>query len=154
MLTSFTAVFESPLALGGTGLSFTNRSPGVATFDYGDGAAIGSTAVITLTGVQGPAAGAGSSVTAGYQQLTGTVYGFSPEGIPLVDFDGPVTSQHGVWPDFLDVVLPERCEALGLLATAVASEQAQWRGRSPSPITDTTLSPVRAAGRGTHPPGR
>jgi len=113
VLTSFTAVFESPLALGGTGLSFTNRSPGLATFDYGEGAAIGSTAVITLTGLQGPAAGAGSSVTAGYQQLTGTVYGFSPEGIPLVDFDGPVTSQHGVWPDFLDAVLPERCEALG-----------------------------------------
>ena len=50
---------------------------------------------------------------AGYQQLTGTVFAFSPEGIPIVDFDGPVTSQHGVWPDFLDVVLSERCEALG-----------------------------------------
>ena len=113
VLTSFTASFESPLALGGTGQSFTNRSPGVATFDYGEGAAIGSTAVITLIGFQGPAAGVGSSVTAGYQQLTGTVFAFSPEGIPIVDFDGSVTSQHGVWPDFLDVVLPARCEALG-----------------------------------------
>jgi hypothetical protein len=113
VLSSFTAIFESPLALGGTGQSFTNHSPGVATFDYGEGAALGSTAVITLTGLQGPAAGTGSSVTAGYQQLTGTVFAFSPEGIPLVDFDGPVTSQHGVWPDFFDVVLPERCEALG-----------------------------------------
>ena len=113
VLTSFTAIFESPLALGGTGQSFTNHSPGVATFDYGEGAALGSTAVITLTGLQGPAAGAGSSVTAGYQQLTGTVFAFSPEGIPIVDFDGPVTSQHGVWPDFFDVGLPERCEALG-----------------------------------------
>lgn len=28
VLTSFTAVFESPLSLGGTGRSFTNRSPG------------------------------------------------------------------------------------------------------------------------------
>ena len=113
VLSSFTARFESPLALGGTGLSFTNRSPGVATFDYGEGAAIGSTAVITLTGLQGPAAGAGSSVTAGYQRLTGTVFAFSPDGIPIVDFDGPVTSEHGVWPDFFDVGLPERCEALG-----------------------------------------
>jgi hypothetical protein len=113
VLSSFTATFESPLALGGTGQSFTNHSPGVATFDYGEGAAIGSTAAITLTGLQGPAAGVGSSITAGYQQLTGTVFAFSPEGIPIVDFDGPVTSQHGVWPDFLDVVLPERCEALG-----------------------------------------
>jgi hypothetical protein len=113
VLSSFTATFASPLALGGTGLSFTNRSPGVATFDYGEGAAIGSSAVITLTGLQGPAAGASSSVAGGYQRLIGTVYGFSPEGIPLVDFHGPVTSQHGLWPDFLDVVLPERCEALG-----------------------------------------
>ena len=79
VLTSFTAVFESPLDLGGTGLSFTNRSPGVATFDYESGAAIGSTAVITLTGLQGAAAGPGSSVTAGYQRLTGTVFTFSPK---------------------------------------------------------------------------
>ena len=113
VLSSFTATFESPLALGGTGQSFTNHSPGVATFEYGEGAALGSTAVITLTGLQGPAAGAGSSVTAGYQRLTGTVFAFSPEGIPIVDFDGPVTSQHGAWPDFFDVGLPERCEALG-----------------------------------------
>ena len=89
VLSSFTATFESPVALGGTGLSFTNTSPGVARFDYGEGATIGSTAVITLTGLQGPAAGPGSSITAGYQQLTGTVYAFSPEGIPLVDFAGP-----------------------------------------------------------------
>lgn len=112
VLSSFTAVFESPTALGGTGRSFTNRSPGVAEFDYGSGAALGSTATITLTGAQGPAAGAGSDLTAGYQRLTGTVYGFSPEGIPLVDFDGPVLDQHGRWPGF-DVVLAQRCAALG-----------------------------------------
>jgi len=110
---SFTAVFSSPGSLGGTGRSFTNRSPSVAFFDYGSGATIGSTAIVTLTGLQGPAAGPSSSITAGYQRLTGTVFGFSPEGIPLVDFDGPVAAQHGVWPEFLDVVLPERCAALG-----------------------------------------
>ena len=109
---SFTAVFESPLALGGTGLSFTNRSPGVATFDYGSGAAIGSTAVVTLTGLAGPAAGAGSAVAAGYQQLIGTVVAFSPEGIPIVDFDGPLLAEHGTWPAF-DTVLAQRCDALG-----------------------------------------
>lgn len=113
VLTSFTAVFASPVALGGTGKSFTNRSPSVTTYDYGSGAAIGSTAIVTLTGMQGAAAGPGSSVTAGYQRLTGTVFGFSPEGIPLVDFNGPVTEEHGRWPSFLDVVLPERCTALG-----------------------------------------
>ena len=111
--TTFTAVFSSPTSLGGTGMSFTNHSPSVVFFDYGSGAAIGSTAVVTLTGLQGPAAGSPSSITAGYQRLTGTVYGFSEEGVPLVDFDGPVIAQHGVWPDFFDVILPERCAALG-----------------------------------------
>jgi len=113
VLTSFTAVFASPVELGGTGLSFTNRSPGVVTFDYGSGASIGSTAVITLTGLLGPAAGSGSAVSAGYQRLTGTVFAFSPEGIPVVDFDGPLLAEHGLWPDFFDVVLPQRCAALG-----------------------------------------
>lgn len=109
---SFTAVFESPTELGGTGRSFTNRSPGVATFDYGAGATIGSTALITLTGLAGPAAGAGSAVAAGLQRLTGTVVAFSPEGIPIVDFDGPLLTEHGSWPEF-DLVLAQRCEALG-----------------------------------------
>jgi hypothetical protein len=112
VLSSFTAVFESPTDLGGTGRSFTNRSPGVATFDYGAGATLGSTAVVTLTGLAGPAAGAGSTVTAGLQRLIGTVFAFSPEGIPIVDFDGPVVTEHGTWPEF-DLVLAQRCEALG-----------------------------------------
>ena len=112
VLSSFTAVFESPVALGGTGRSFTNRSPGVATFDYGSGATIGSTAVVTLTGLAGHAAGPGSAVAAGYQRLTGTVVAFTPEGIPIVDFDGPLLVEHGRWPAF-DVVLAQRCDALG-----------------------------------------
>jgi hypothetical protein len=113
VLSSFTATFSSPLSLGGTGRSFVNRSPSVATFDYGSGATLGSTASITLVGLAGAAAGAGTSVTAGYLHQTGTVVDFSPEGVPIVDFDGPVTAQHGVWPDFFDVGLPERCAALG-----------------------------------------
>jgi hypothetical protein len=94
------------------GLSFTNRAPGVTTYDYGSGATLGSTAEITLTGLEGPAAGPGSDVAAGYQRLTGTVVGFSPEGIPFVEFDGPVTVEHGRWPSF-DALLAERCAALG-----------------------------------------
>jgi hypothetical protein len=112
VLSSFTAVFESPPGLGGTGRSFTNRSPGVATFDYGAGATIGSTALIKLTGLAGPAAGPGSAVSAGLQLLTGTVVGFSPEGVPIVDFGGPVLVEHGTWPEF-DLVLAQRCDALG-----------------------------------------
>src|SRR5215211_2886880 len=69
VLSSFTAVFASPTALGGTGRSFTSRSPGVTEFDYGSGAVLGSTAVITLAGAQGYAAGPGSEMTAGYQRL-------------------------------------------------------------------------------------
>jgi hypothetical protein len=112
VLSSFTAVFESPTDLGGTGRSFTNRSPGVVTFDYGAGATIGSTALIKLTGLAGPAAGAGSAISAGLQVLTGTVVAFSAEGIPIVDFDGPVVVEHGTWPEF-DLVLAQRCAALG-----------------------------------------
>jgi hypothetical protein len=109
---SFTAVFRSPTELGGTGLSFTNRSPGVATFDYGSGATLGSTALVTLTGLAGPAAGPGSTVAAGFQQFTGTVFAFSPEGIPIVDFPGQPLVQHGTWPP-VDDVFAQRCEALG-----------------------------------------
>jgi len=112
VLSSFTSVFESPTAAGGTGRSFTNRSPGVAELDYVNGAVLGSTAVITLAGAQGYAAGPGSEMTAGYQRLTGTVFMFSPEGVPVVDFDGPVLAQHGRWPGF-DVVLAQRCAELG-----------------------------------------
>ncbi len=112
MTSSFTEVFESPVSLGGTGLSFTNRSPNLVTFDYGSGATIGSTAQITLYGLAGPAAGPGSAVAAGLQKLTGTVIGFSPEGVPIVDFNGPVQVEHGRWPPF-DLVLAERCAALG-----------------------------------------
>ena len=68
--------------------------------------------MITLTGLAGPAAGAGSLVTAGLQRLIGTVFAFSPEGVPIVDFDGPVLIEHGTWPQF-DLVLAQRCEALG-----------------------------------------
>jgi hypothetical protein len=112
VLSSFTATFESRTALGGTGRSFTNRSPGVAEFDYGSGAVLGSTSTITLTGNAGPAAGPGTERTAGYQRLTGTVVDFSPAGIPIVDFDGPVLEQHGRWPVF-DVILAQRCAELG-----------------------------------------
>jgi len=111
-LSSFTAVFSSPTAIGGTGLSFTNHTPGLVTYDYGSGAHVGSTATITVTGLEGPVAGPGSGVAAGYQRLTGTVRGFSREGIPLVDWDGPLTAEHGRWPVF-DLMLAQRCTALG-----------------------------------------
>jgi hypothetical protein len=112
VMPSFTAVFESPNDLGGTGESFTQHSPAVTTYDYGAGATIGSIVVVTSTGLGGQAAGPGTVVSAGLQRVVGTVVAFSPEGIPIVDFDGPTLTVHGHWPVF-DLVLAQRCEALG-----------------------------------------
>src|SRR3712207_2223166 len=100
VLTSFTAVFDSPVEWGGTGLSFTNRSPGVTIYDYGDGATLGSPVTVTLVGFQGWTAGPGSVAMAGRQTFAGTVVGFSPEGIPFVDFGGDPLGAHGHWPPF------------------------------------------------------
>ena len=64
-------------------------------FDYGEGAEIGSTATIKLVGLSGHATGEIAS-DAGIIVLTGTVTGFDEvAGIPIVDFDGDVTFQHG-----------------------------------------------------------
>ena len=89
VLTSFTAMFESPLTLGGTGLSFTNRSPGVVTFDYGDGAAVGSTAVITgdITQIDLPTGRTSGLVEA--MKVVGNI-----EGIEFIRFDDKDVVRH------------------------------------------------------------
>jgi hypothetical protein len=63
-------------------------------FDYGEGAEIGSTATIKIVGLGGHVPGSIAS-DAGIIIGTGTVFDFSPEGIPIVDFDGEVTFEHG-----------------------------------------------------------
>ena len=63
-------------------------------FDYGEGAEIGSTATIKLVGLSGHATGHIAS-DAGIIILSGTVVDFDEFGIPIVDFDGEVTFQHG-----------------------------------------------------------
>lgn len=63
-------------------------------FDYGEGAEIGSTATIKIVGFGGHVPGLIPS-DAGIIILTGTVVDFSPEGIPIVDFNGEVTFEHG-----------------------------------------------------------
>jgi hypothetical protein len=72
-------------------------------FDYGEGAEIGSTATIKIVGLSGHATGHIAS-DAGIIILTGTVVDFSPEGIPIVDFDGEVTFQHGNFESGDDIV--------------------------------------------------
>jgi hypothetical protein len=64
-------------------------------FDYGEGAEIGSTATIKIVGFGGHVPGSLAS-DAGIIILTGTVVDFSPEGIPIVDFNGEVTFEHGI----------------------------------------------------------
>jgi hypothetical protein len=63
-------------------------------FDYGEGAEIGSTATIKVVGLFGHVPGFIPS-DAGIIILTGTVVAFDESGIPLVDFDGEVTFEHG-----------------------------------------------------------
>jgi hypothetical protein len=79
-------------------------------FDYGEGAEIGSTATIKILGLFGHATGEIPS-DAGILILTGTVVGFSPEGIPEVDFNGEVTFQHGNFEEG-DVIDQAICSAL------------------------------------------
>jgi hypothetical protein len=97
---------------GGTGQSFTIIGSSVTMVDYGAGATIGSPATITFVGFAGSATGPGSDVSAGQQVITGTVVGFTAEGVPIVDTAGGTPIRHGHFVDF-SVVFPQRCEALG-----------------------------------------
>jgi hypothetical protein len=62
--------------------------------DYGEGAEIGSTATIKLAGLLGHVPGFIAS-DAGIIILSGTVLGFDDLGLPIVDFSGEVTFEHG-----------------------------------------------------------
>ncbi len=97
---------------GGTGKSFTIIGSSVTMVDYGAGATISSPATITFVGFASSATGPGSDVSAGQQVITGTVVGFTAEGLPIVDTAGATPIQHGHFVDF-SVVFPQRCEALG-----------------------------------------
>lgn len=55
-------------------------------WDYGSGAVVGSTAIVSFPGLQGHVPGLIAS-DAGLVRLTGTVGGFDEFGIPFVDFE-------------------------------------------------------------------
>jgi hypothetical protein len=55
-------------------------------WDYGSGAVVGSTAIVTFPGLQGHVPGLIAS-DAGLVRLSATVVGFDEFGIPIVDFE-------------------------------------------------------------------
>ena len=63
-------------------------------WDYGEGAVVGSEAVVTFTGLQGHVPGV-IATDAGLVRLVGVVTGFDEFGIPQVDFPKPPLADRG-----------------------------------------------------------
>jgi hypothetical protein len=76
----------------GRSFSFPNAVP--SHWDYGAGATLGSPVTVKLTGMFGHVPGVIAS-DAGQVVLIGVVGGFSPEGVPFVDFTDQVLVEHG-----------------------------------------------------------
>ena len=76
-----TITYSSPDT--GRSFSFPNAQP--SHWDYGAGATLGSAVTIKLTGLFGHVPGVIAS-DAGQTVLIGVVDGFSPEGVPFVNF--------------------------------------------------------------------
>jgi hypothetical protein len=77
-----------------TGNSFSFPNSVVATFDYGDGAEVGSEATVRVRGLFGHVTGFIAS-DAGSVTLVGEVTGFDEFGIPIVDFPDPPIRETG-----------------------------------------------------------
>jgi hypothetical protein len=93
-----------------TGRSFSFPNSAVATYDYGDGAAVGSPATVTVRGLLGHVTGHIAS-DAGTFVLAGVVESFDEFGIPIVDFgDDPPIRETGNREG--DAVAAAFCEAL------------------------------------------
>jgi hypothetical protein len=78
--------------LGGTKITYSSANGSfsfiaqASQWDYGSGAAVGSTVVVSFVGLQGHVPGLIAS-DAGLVRLTATVVGFDEFGIPIVDFE-------------------------------------------------------------------
>ncbi len=70
------------------------RSPPTSTWDYGDGAVVGSEVLVMFTGLQGHVPGL-IATDAGLVRIVGLVTGFDEFGIPQVDFPNPPLSDRG-----------------------------------------------------------
>ena len=80
-------------------------------WDYGDGAKVGSTAIVSFVGLQGHVAGAVAS-DAGLFRIQGVVEGFDEFGIPEVEFGDVVLKDVGQRSS-LEEVRSAICGALG-----------------------------------------
>jgi hypothetical protein len=93
---------------GGTKVTFSSANGSFAFpsapshWDYGDGAAIGSPAVVSFPGLQGHVPGEVAS-DAGLLRPGGVVEGFDEFGIPEVEFNDVVIKDVGHRSDFEDV---------------------------------------------------
>ena len=108
LATGATTTLFSPVALGGTGGSFTETTHAPSTFLYPNGADIGDTALIILNGVQ-RTSGPGGPRIVGREAYEGIIIDFTPDGVPVVDLVG-VMSQSGQFD--LGAVLQARCDAI------------------------------------------
>ena len=77
-----------------TGNSFSYPNRRVLTFDYGDGAEVGSEVTLRERGLGGHVPGFIAS-DAGSQTFVGEVTGFDDLGIPEADFSDPPIKQTG-----------------------------------------------------------
>ena len=93
-----------------TGNSFSYPDARAETFDYGDGAKVGSQVTLRQRGLGGHAAGF-IAADAGSQTFVGEVTGFDDLGIPELDFSDPPIRQTGNRNTFDDVVAAT-CQAL------------------------------------------
>jgi hypothetical protein len=75
----------------GNSFSFTFQR---STWDYGDGAVVGSEVLVMFTGLQGHVPGL-IATDAGLVRIVGLVTGFDEFGIPQVDFPNPPLSDRG-----------------------------------------------------------
>jgi hypothetical protein len=89
-----------------TGRTISYPGQVTAHTTYSAGGALGSAAVVTLTGILHKYDGAPAD--AGQLVFAGVVVGVDPDGIPLVDFTDDI-SAHG---HFSDDILGDRCAAL------------------------------------------
>ena len=93
-----------------TGNAFSHPNSLVSTWDYGDGATVGSEVTTTFRGLFGHVTGFIAS-DAGTTTLVGVVTGFDEFGIPLVDFPDPPIRETGNREPGGDV-LAALCDAL------------------------------------------
>jgi hypothetical protein len=110
-----------------TGNSYSYPDARVLTFDYGDGAQVGSEVILRERGLGGRATGF-IAADAGSHTFVGEVTGFDDLGIPEVDLSNEPIKQTGRRNAFEDVVAAT-CEALTGATLNPSSPAARRQGQ-------------------------